>query len=423
MPKHMTISEKILACKSSSNYVSPGEIVYCNVDIAMSHDNTALVIKNFQDIGIKNVWDPSKIVIPLDHRIPANQIETAEAHKTIRKFVKMQKIENFFDMRQGICHQVLPEHGFILPGELIIGTDSHSTTYGALGAFGTGVGASEMAGIWATGEIWLRVPETIKIIINGKLSNGVYAKDVILKIISELTASKANYKTIEFYGETIKRFSISERMTLCNMTIEMGAKTGIVPPDKNTTNYLRNRSKKTFRNIYSDKDAQFIEEVTFDFSKLEPQVAFPHAVDNVKDISEASGIKIEQAFVGSCTNGRLDDLKAVGDLLTGRTVHPDVRLLVCPASVEVYLNALKAGIIEKIIRAGGVVLNPGCGPCLGAHQGVLAAGEVAISSSNRNFRGRMGSPEAEVYLASPATVTASAIKGEITNPNIMLGSN
>jgi homoaconitate hydratase family protein len=422
MPKHMTISEKILASKSSSNYVSPDEIIYCNVDIAMSHDNTALVIKNFQNIGIKNVWAPSKIVISLDHRIPANQIEIAEAHKNIRKFVKKQKIKNFFDLRQGICHQILPEHGFILPGELIIGTDSHSTTYGAFGAFGTGVGASEMAGIWATGEIWLKVPETIKITINGKLSKGVYAKDVILKIISEFTASGANYKTIEFYGETIKHFSISERMTLCNMTIEMGAKAGIVPPDKNTNNYLRNRSKKAFKNITSDKDAQFIKEITFDISKLEPQVAFPHAVDNVKDISEAAGIKINQAFVGSCTNGRLEDLKAVGDLLTGRTVHPDVRLLVCPASVDVYLNALKAGIIEKIILAGGVILNPGCGPCLGAHQGVLAAGEVAISSSNRNFRGRMGSPEAEVYLASPATVTASAIKGEITNPKIMLSS-
>ena len=415
----MTISEKILMRASGESIVKPGEIINCRVDKAMSHDNSALVMKYFNEIGISNVWDADKIIIPLDHRVPANTLSVAEAHRNIREFVKEQNIKNFLDMKLGICHQVLSELGFILPGELVIGTDSHSTTYGAFGAFGTGIGASEMACIWATGELWLKVPETIKIILTGTLNKHVYAKDVILKIIGELTVSGANYKSIEFYGPLVEKSSMSDRMTLCNMTVELGAKAGIVPADETTVKYLKNRTNEKIQPVISDNDASFSNDYKFDFSKLEPQVACPHSVDNVKPVSEIAGKKIDQAFIGSCTNGRLDDLRVAAEILDGQRVNEDVRLLVCPASQDIYLQALREGIIEKIASAAGTILNPGCGPCLGAHQGVLAGGEVAISSSNRNFRGRMGSLESDVYLASPATIAASAIKGEITDPRYL----
>jgi 3-isopropylmalate/(R)-2-methylmalate dehydratase large subunit len=412
----MTISQKILARASDNAHINPGEIVNCKADRVMSHESTLLVIKHFIETGACTVWDPSKIIIPLDHRVPAYSIKIAEAHKRIREFVREQKIENFLDLRFGICHQVLSELGFVLPGELIIGADSHSTTYGALGAFGTGVGASDMSVLWVTGELWLKVPETIKINLNGQLKEHVHGKDVILKIIRELTSSAATYKTIEFYGPIIQNFSISERMTLCNMAVELGAKAGIVPPDTVTIDYLEHRTKEPIKPVLSDPDAAFSDSYDFELSDLAPQVACPHAVENVKDIADVAGTRIDQAFIGSCTNGRLEDLRVAADILKGKSVHPDVRLLVCPASREVYLKAMNESIIRRIIEAGGLVLNPGCGPCLGAHQGVLASGEVAISSSNRNFRGRMGSPESEIYLGSPATVAASAIKGEITDP-------
>ena len=409
----------ILAHNSGNSSVSPGEIVNCKVDRAMSHDNTALVIKNFLEIGIDKVWAPEKIIIPLDHRVPANSISSANAHKIIRQFVKQQNIQNFFDIRGGICHQVLCERGFITPGVLVVGTDSHSTTYGALGAFGTGIGASEMAAVWATGELWLKVPESIKIVINGKLPPGVYSKDVILKIIGEITSSGATYKALEFYGNTVKDFSIADRMTICNMAIEMGAKTGIVPGDERTLDYLKNlpSSQENINLLSSHENAEYSDEFQIEVSDLVPQVSCPHEVDNVKDVSEVAGTKIDQAFIGSCTNGRLEDLKVAAQILANRRIHPDVRLLVCPASQDIYLAALTAGILETIIQAGGIILNPGCGPCLGLHEGVLADGEVAISTSNRNFRGRMGSPNAEIFLGSPVTAAASAVKGEITNPN------
>jgi homoaconitate hydratase family protein len=412
----MTISEKVLTRASGNHQVSPGEIVNCKADRVMSHESTLLVIKHFTETGASTVWDPSKIIIPLDHRVPAYSVKVAEAHKRIREFVREQKIENFLDLRLGICHQVLSELGFVLPGELIIGADSHSTTYGALGAFGTGVGASDMAVLWATGELWLKVPETMKINLHGQLNEHVFAKDVILKIIRNLTSAAATYKTIEFYGSLVQNFSISDRMTLCNMAVELGAKAGIVPPDDLTMKYLEQRTKEPVKPLLSDPDAAFSDSHDFDLSDLTPQVACPHAVENVKDVSQVSGTRIDQAFIGSCTNGRLEDLRVAADILKGRCVHPDVRLLVCPASREVYLKAIDQDIIKMIIEAGGLVLNPGCGPCLGAHQGVLAGGEVAISSSNRNFRGRMGSPDSEIYLGSPATVAASALKGVITDP-------
>jgi homoaconitate hydratase family protein len=416
----LTISQKILAKKSNNESVQPGEIVNCNVDIAMSHDNSALVIENFQKIGISSIWDKDKILIGLDHRVPANNIRVAQAHKTIRKFAADQNIKNYFGIRMGICHQVLCEKGFVQPGKLILGTDSHSTIYGALGAFGTGIGASEMAGIWATGQLWLKVPETIRVDIDGKLPLGVYSKDVILNLIKMLTSSGGTYKTLEFYGNTINDFDISDRMTICNMAIELGAKAGIVPPDEKTNQFLSKTNKEPLSPVLSDEDAPFSQEIKFDISTLEPQIACPHNVDNVKDIGKLSSKAIDQAFIGSCTNGRLNDLKAAAQILDGHEVNKNVRLIVCPASRSVYLSAIREGIIEKIVAAGGVVLNPGCGPCLGAHQGVLADNEVVVSSSNRNFQGRMGSPDSEIYLASPATVAASAIKGEITDPRNFL---
>ena len=415
-----TISEKILARASGNKKVEAGEIVDASVDLAMSHDNAALVSKVFKEIGVDKVWDPDKIVIILDHRAPANIIKAAEAHKSIREFVKGQDIKNFYDIGEGICHQVVPEKGFVKPGMLIVGTDSHTTTYGAFGAFSTGIGATEMACVWATGKLWLKVPETIKMIIKGKLQDMVMAKDVILYIIGKIGSDGANYKAIEFYGETVKNFSVASRMTISNQAMEAGAKVAIVPPDEKTLDYLKSRVKGDVESISADKDANYEDVLEFDVSDLEPQVACPHTVDNVKPVSEVAGIEIDQAVLGSCTNGRLEDLEIAARILEGRRIASSVRMIVVPASREVYLEALKKGYIEIFLKAGATIINPGCGPCLGAHQGVLASGERAITSTNRNFRGRMGSPDSEIYLASPATVAASAIKGEIADPREVL---
>ncbi len=417
----MTISEKILARVSGKERVEAGEIIEANVDLAMSHDNAALVSKIFKEIGVDKVWDSDKIVIILDHRAPANIIKAAEAHKSIREFIRGQGIKNFYDVGEGICHQVVPEKGYVKPGMLIVGTDSHTTTYGAFGAFSTGIGATEMACVWATGKLWLKVPETIKMIIDGRLQEMITAKDVILHIIGEIGSDGANYKAIEFYGETVKNFSVSSRMTISNQAMEAGAKAAIVPPDEKTINYLKDRVRGKIEPVYSDGDANYESEMEFDVSDLEPQVACPHTVDNVKPVSEVEGIEIDQAVLGSCTNGRLEDLEIAAKILKGKRIALGVRMIVIPASREIYLEALKRGYIEIFLRAGATIINPGCGPCLGAHQGVLASGERAISSTNRNFRGRMGSPDSEVYLASPATVAASAIEGKIVDPRRVVG--
>ncbi|HEX17259.1 MAG TPA: 3-isopropylmalate dehydratase large subunit [Thermoplasmatales archaeon] len=411
-----TISEKILARASGVKKVEAGDIVDANVDLAMSHDNAALVSKIFKQLGVDRVWDNSKIVIILDHRTPANQIKSAEGHKSIRQFVRDQGIGFFYDVGEGICHQILPEKGHVKPGMLIVGTDSHTTTHGAFGAFSTGIGATEMACVWATGKLWLKVPETIKMIINGKLPEMVTAKDVILYIIGEIGSDGANYKAIEFYGDTIKDLSISSRMTISNQAMEAGAKTAIIPPDDKTFDYLKDRVKGEMRGVYADEDASYEDVLEFDVSNLEPMVACPHAVDNVKPVREVEGIEIDQAVLGSCTNGRLEDIEIAARILKGKRIDPRVRLIVVPASREVYISALKRGYIEILLKAGATIINPGCGPCLGAHQGVLASGERAITSTNRNFRGRMGSPDSEIYLASPATVAISALKGEISDP-------
>jgi 3-isopropylmalate/(R)-2-methylmalate dehydratase large subunit len=411
-----TIVEKILAKASGKNKVIPNEIVMAKVDVAMSHENADVVLKSFLEIGLEKVWDPEKIVILFDHRIPAESEKTATTHKRIREFVKKQGIKNFYDLKEGICHQILPEFGHCRPGEVLVGTDSHTTTHGAFGTFATGIGATEMAGVWATGELWLKVPETLKMVIRGSFRKYVSAKDLILFIIGQLGADGADYKSIEFCGPTISEMSISSRMVLTNLSMEMGAKNAFVVPDQKTIEFVTQRTKKNFEVILPDEDAEYLKTYEFDVSELKPQIACPHSVDNVKPVKDVAGIKVHQVLIGSCTNGRLEDLKVAAEILDGKTVHPETRLLIIPASRNVYLEALKAGYIEIFVKAGALILNPGCGPCLGAHQGLLAPGEVCLSTTNRNFKGRMGSPESFIYLASPATAAFTAIKGEITEP-------
>ncbi len=411
-----TIAEKILMRASGSTHVEPGEIVNAKVDIAMSHDNAALVSKIFKEIGVEKVWAADRIVIPIDHRVPANNIKVAEGHKKIREFARGQEIKHFYDVREGVCHQIMPEFGHVVPGELIAGTDSHTTTYGAMGAFSTGIGATEMAAVWATGELWLKIPETYRIKLTGSLKENVFSKDVILYICGQLSAEGANYKAIEYYGPAIDEMSVGARLTITNMSMEMGAKVAIIEPDQKVFDYLKGRTDKDYTVVKADPDAKYAKEFEFDVSQIGPQIACPHAVDNVKDVSEVAGIKLHQAVLGSCTNGRIEDLKAGAKMLQGQDIHENVRLIVAPASRQVYLDAMDEGILQQFVKAGGMVINPGCGPCLGAHEGILAADENCIASTNRNFQGRMGSTEAGIYLASPATVIASAVKGEIVDP-------
>jgi len=416
----MTLAEKILARASGNKEVAAGDYVTAKIDVAMAHEGAAWVIDELVKAGIDRVWDPERIVILFDHWAPAPTELTAEMHKKIREFVKRHKIKHFYDIKAGICHQVMPEMGHVRPGELIVGTDSHTTTYGAFGAGGTGIGTTDMAVVFATGELWFRVPESIKFRIKGTLPKYVTSKDVILKIAGEYGTEVAQYKSVEFEGPTISNMSIASRMTLSNMAMEIGAKFALIAPDDKTISYVKSRTTKPFTPLYPDPDAVYEKVYELDVSDLEPQVAFPHSVGNVKPISEAEGIKIDQAFLGSCTNGRLEDLAAAAEILKDRKVHPDVRMIVIPASREVYLEAVRAGIIETLLKAGAVVCNPTCGPCMGTHLGLLAAGERCISSSNRNFKGRMGSSKAEIYLASPYVVAASAVKGEITDPRKLM---
>ncbi|MCK4941521.1 3-isopropylmalate dehydratase large subunit [candidate division WOR-3 bacterium] len=412
----MTIAEKILARASGKPLTEPHEIVTAKIDVAMSHENADVVLRAFKEIGVEKVWDPERIVILFDHRIPAESEKTAATHQRIRAFVKEQHIKHFYDLREGICHQVLPENGHSRPGDVMVGTDSHTTTHGAFGTFASGIGATEMAGVWATGELWFMVPESMRIKVTGMFPKYVSAKDLILHIIGKLGAAGADYKAVEFFGETISNMSIASRMVLTNLSMEMGAKVAIVVPDEKTITYVVQRTNHEFTTLLPDPDAEYAQEIHIDVTDLKSMVACPHAVDNVKPVSEVAGKRINQALIGSCTNGRLEDLAAAAEILHAEKVHPEVRLLVIPASRQVYLAAIEKGYIETFIKAGALVLNPGCGPCLGAHQGLMAPGEVCISTTNRNFKGRMGSSESFVYLASPATVARSAITGEITTP-------
>ncbi|MCS7233003.1 MAG: 3-isopropylmalate dehydratase large subunit [Synergistetes bacterium] len=418
----MTFAEKILAKKAGLLKVKPGDVVTVEPDRALSHDNAAAIIKLFKSIGLEKVWNPKKIVIVLDHAVPAPTDKHADNHKQIRRFVAEQGIEYFYDVNSdgGVCHQVFCEEGFALPGHVIVGSDSHTCTYGAFGAFATGIGRSEMAGVWALGEIWFRVPESIKIDLEGVFPEGVYAKDLILRIIGDLGADGADYKSVEFSGSAIRNMSISERMTLCNMVIEMGAKNGFIEPDEKTLSYIEDIAKSEFEVIKPDEDASYERILRYNLSKLEPLIAKPHNIDNVSPVKDLEGVKIDQALIGTCTNGRLDDLKIAASILKGNKVAKGVRLIVIPASWKVYKEAIKERIIEILIESGAIIAPPGCGPCMGNHLGVLASGEVCISTANRNFKGRMGNPESQIYLASPATVAASALKGVITDPREVL---
>jgi len=419
----MNISEKILAAASGTNEVRPGEIVEAKVDTAMVNEITGpLAIEAFYRIGIERVWDNKRIVMILDHQVPADSVRSAELHKIMREFAGEQSIRYFYDVGVGgVCHQVMPEKGHVRPGELIVGADSHTCTYGAFGAFGTGIGSTETAAVFATGKIWLKVPKSIRIEVDGSLQRFVTPKDLILNIIGKIGADGAIYKAVEFTGPSIQKMRVSGRMTVCNMAVEMGAKTGIVNPDEITSSYVKSRTDKPFKELRSDADAAYERTLQVNVDSLEPQVACPHTVDNVKPISEVEGIPVDQAFIGSCTNGRLEDLRLAAEFLKDKRVNDGVRLLVTPASQEIYIEALQEGLLEVFVRSGAFVCNPTCGACFGGHMGLLAPKETCISTSNRNFVGRMGSPQAEIYLASASTVAASAIMGEITDPRRLGG--
>jgi 3-isopropylmalate/(R)-2-methylmalate dehydratase large subunit len=412
----MTMAEKILARASGRDTVSVGEYVTAKIDLAMAHEAIAQVFASLLSIGWNKVWDPSRIVVLLDHYVPASTERYAEIHKLVRMAVKQLEIKNYYGERAGICHQVLAEKGHVLPGMLIVGTDSHTTTYGAFGAAGTGIGFSEMAYVFATGKLWFKVPGTIRFHLSGQFQEMVSSKDVILAIAGKYSSEVAQYKSVEFFGPLAEEMSLSSRMAMSNMAVELGAKFGFFAPDKKVDEFLEGRTSERYTLMAPEGDAKYEQTYEIDVSTLVPQVAFPYSVDNVHPVTEAVEIRVNQAFIGSCTNGRLEDLHIAADILRGRQVHPDVRLYVAPASWEVYRKAVKDGIMEVLIDAGALIEGSSCGLCFGAHQGLLASDENCIAAINRNFKGRMGSPKARVFLASPATVAASAVEGRIADP-------
>ena len=423
----MTVVEKILARATGRAAVKAGDVVEPGADLVMSHENAALVINQFlevfKDTGLEaRIWDPSKVAVIFDHRVPAESPKTATNQKKVREFVAKNGIAKFHDIRGdlgGICHQILPENGYVRPGAVVLGTDSHTTSHGALGAFAFGIGATEMASVWALGtSLNVEVPATIKVVVKGKLPEMVGPKDVILHIVGLLTAEGANFKVLEFHGDTVRSMPTSGRLVLCNMSVEAGATSGIVPADDETLRYLREEAgvTDTLTPVQPDADAVYERVIEIDVSKLEPQIACPHTVDNVKPIGKVAGTKVHQIVIGSCTNGRLDDLEVAARILKGKKVAKDVRMLVFPASGRIYAQALLKGYVGDFVQAGAVVMNPGCGPCLGVHEGALGDGETALSTTNRNFKGRMGNPTSDVYLCSPAVAAASALTGVITDP-------
>ncbi len=423
----LTVVEKILARASGRASVRAGDVVEPEVDLAMSHENGALVINQFLEIyeGTARepaVWDPSRVAIIFDHRVPAESAKTASNQKKVREFVAKYAITKFHDIRGdtgGICHQVLPESGYVRPGFVVVGTDSHTTSHGALGAFAFGIGATEMASVWALGTaLNVEVPGTIRVDVTGKFPPWVGPKDLILHLIGRLSAQGANFKVIEFHGKTIREMSTSGRLVLCNMAVEAGATSGIVPADGETARYLREEAgvKEVQEPVLPDADASYEQRIAVDVSALAPQVACPHTVDNVRPVGEVEGTVVQQVVIGSCTNGRLDDLEVAAGILRGKKVARGTRMLVFPASGKIYAQALREGFIADFMAAGAVVMNPGCGPCLGIHEGALGDNETALSTTNRNFKGRMGNASASVYLCSPAVAAASALEGVITDP-------
>jgi len=413
----LTLAEKILAAHSGKDKVSPGEFLNVRVDLVLANDVTApLAIKEFQRLGVNKVYDSKRVVMVPDHFCPNKDILSAEQAKVIREFARQHSLVYFEVGRMGIEHVLLPEQGLVLPGEVVVGADSHTCTYGALGAFATGMGSTDIAVAMATGEIWMKVPPTIKFVYYGKLGKWVGGKDLILYTIGDIGVDGALYAVMEFTGGVIDGLSMDGRFTMANMAIEAGAKAGIFSVDSETKKYVKARANRSYKVYESDVHAKYAKVIEYDVSKIEPQVALPHLPSNVKPISRVGNVKIDQVVIGSCTNGRLDDLRLAARILKGRQVSPEVRCIIIPGTQQVYLDALREGLIETFIKAGAVVSTPTCGPCLGGYMGVLAAGERCVSTTNRNFVGRMGSPQSEVYLANPAVAAASAVLGRIASP-------
>jgi len=412
-----TITEKILAAHAGKEFVEPGELINAKVDVLLANDITApLAVGEFERLGVP-VFDPAAVVLVPDHFTPNKDIKSAQQAKVVREFARRHNLPNYFEVgRMGIEHCLLPEQGLVGPGDVIIGADSHTCTYGALGAFATGVGSTDLAAAMALGETWFKVPESLKFVYTGKLGPWVGGKDLILYTIGDISVEGALYCAMEFTGPVIENLPLDGRFTMCNMAVEAGAKNGIIAPDAKTEAYMRVRARRPYRFFASDPDAKYKKVYEYDVTGWEPCVAFPHSPDNVRPVSAAKGVAIDQVVIGSCTNGRLDDLRLAARVLNGKKVHRDVRLIIIPGTQAVYRRALEDGLIETFIDAGAAVSTPTCGPCLGGHMGVLAAGERAVATTNRNFVGRMGHPESEVYLANPAVAAASAVVGRIAHP-------
>lgn len=408
--------EKLLAEKAGKASVTTSEIVNCDVDLAGINDLYYQTVKSFYEMGGTKVYDPDKVVLFFDHYAPCATIKQAENHKNFRKFCVEQGIERLMDINTGVCHQVLADNGWVYPGQVVVITDSHTTTHGAFGSFGTGVGATDLATILITGKLWFVVPEIIKINLEGKIPEGVYAKDIILHIIGDVGADYAVYKAVEFAGSAIQQLSISERMCMCNLSTEMGCKASYIQPDEVTMEYLKDKVTADYKIYETDAGYEYAAELTYDVSKIVPQVAAPSSVDNVYDIDKYEGTAIDEAYIGSCAGGRLEDIEIAAKILDGKKLPVSTRMIIVPASKQVLEDAMDKGYIKSLINAGATIATPGCAACLGVHQGILASGEVCISSTNRNFPGRMGHVEGKIFLASPATVAASALNGKITNP-------
>lgn len=413
----MTIAQKILATKAGLSTAVPGEIVEAYPDLVMSHTATWRSVSVMNKIGATTLFDPERLAIVLDHISPAKSEKNAADQQVSRNFAKKYGVHKFYDVDSGIAHLVLMEAGHVAPGDLIVGTDSHCTIYGSLGALGTGIGYTEVTSVWITGKLWMKVPESVKIVLDRRYASGVYSKDLMLYLIGKLGADGCNYKSVEFYGSSVSDLSVSERMTIANLAMEMGVKCVFIPPDEKTREYLKGRlqDQARYHAVYADPDACYQNEVRVDISQLEPMVACPHEVENTKPVGEVAGTRIDQAFLGSCANAKYEDLVTASQILKGHRVHPDVRLIITPGSKQIMLEAMNSGVLQILLESGGMVTNPGCGACAG-DGGMLADGEVCLSTANRNFLGRMGSNKAQIYLSSPATLAASAIEGVISDP-------
>jgi|TARA_B100002003_G_scaffold28049_2_gene23232 3-isopropylmalate/(R)-2-methylmalate dehydratase large subunit len=415
----LNIIEKILSRASGEKEVTPDQIIDAKIDYAMINEITGyLVAKYFRDVGAKKVWDAERIAIILDHTIPAPTAEAAEVHRIVREFARELSIPGFYDVgRGGVCHQVMMEKGHVKPGEVIVGADSHTVTYGALGAFSTGIGSTEMTSVFITGKLWFKVPKVIRIDVNGVFDKFVGAKDLFLQIAKEIGFSGATYMGLEFGGPAVKDLSVSSRMTLCNMAIEVGAKAGIVEPDEKTIEYVKSKTSDLFTPIKSDTDAEYSRVINIDVTNMPPQIACPDAVDNVKPVSELGDIELDQIYLGSCTNGRIEDLQQAANIIQGKKINPRTRLVVVPASQEIFVTAMNKGLIQIFVESGAAIATASCGACYGGHLGILASGETCLSTTNRNFIGRMGDPKSKLYLGSPSVAAASALTGRITDPS------